>query len=88
MARIICATLSKGTQTEIRGSESVWSAVDPSTVISACLHDIGEAVKKKEVTESYHTRLSNWLTSGNEIGIIYVRNNNEIDVYQYDDDRD
>ncbi len=94
MARITCDTLSRTTGKPIVGSTSEWSAVWPDAAISAAIHDMSEFFKERvekggeEIPAGYIDHLSDWLKSGDDITIMTLFDGEEMDVWQYDDERD
>jgi len=88
MPRIRCDVLSRATGRPIVGGTSEWSAVYAEAAISAALHDMTKHNQENNVPESYVRHLSDWLNSGDDITIMTLFNGEEMDVWQYDDERD
>ncbi len=90
MPRIRCDVLSRTTGKPIVGDTHEWSAVYPEAAISAVMHDMTEHFNKPDVNmpAGYLDHLSDWLNGGDDITIMSLFNGEEIDIWQYDDERD
>lgn len=90
MPRVTLHTFNaEGAKSE-NGAE-VWEMADPAALASAVAHDIRESKVPGTDGESvypwaYVSALYGWLTSGDDITIMYLANNGSIDVWQYSDE--
>lgn len=92
MARVTLHSFNGPASKSENGAE-VWEHADPSALAAAVAHDIREAKVpgtdgEAVYTWGYVSALYGWLTSGDDISIMYLANNGAIDVWQYSDETD
>jgi len=86
--RVTCHQMGHGGKPLEIQQPGEWSGVNHQAVVSAILHDlesIDESANDKP-DEAYMRHLSDWLNSGDDITIIYLKTPYGIDVWQYDDE--
>lgn len=87
--RVICTQMDK-TGKPLKGSEyeQEWSGWHFPAIVSAILHDLGEIKPEAQdkPDEAYMRHLSDWLNSGDDITIIYLKTPYGLDIWQYDDE--
>jgi len=65
-----------------------WCGVHYSAIVSAVLNDLSSIAPETHdrPTPAYIRHLSDWLTSGNDIDIMYLTTRYGLDIWQYDDE--
>lgn len=90
MPRVTLHTFN-GPLSKAENGTEVWEHSDPAALASAVAHDIRETKVPGTDGETmypwaYVSALYGWLTSGDDITIMYLANGKSIDVWQYSDE--